>query len=195
MKSYCLMASVMERKGMELGDEVRINELGCIEFLKVGHNFFPKNDADALALRDKYRSFYTVIGRVETTWEATVVYAPVSAFGAYYFFGTTLYLDSASFTLNDYQDANRIRQMAAEIQYTAKKPPVFTMDTSDADRIYRVYRLIETLYPLTVAAALILGTLLPVLMILQEQKEAAVLRALGWSKKLTIRRQIGRAHV
>ena len=62
------------------------------------------------------------------------------------------------------------------------------MDTSDADRIYRVYRLIETLYPLTVAAALILGTLLPVLMILQEQKEAAILRALGWSKKLTIRR-------
>jgi ABC-type lipoprotein release transport system permease subunit len=78
--------------------------------------------------------------------------------------------------------------MAAEIQYTVKKPPVFTMDTSDADRIYRVYRLIETLYPLTVAAALILGTLLPVLMILQEQKEAAILRALGWSKKLTLRR-------
>ena len=99
-----------------------------------------------------------------------------------------LYLDSATFTLNDYHDADRVRQMAAEIQYTVKKPPVFSMDTADADRIYRVYRLIETLYPLTVAAALILGTLLPVLMILQEQKEAALLRALGWSKKLTIRR-------
>ncbi len=187
-KICILPAPVMERKGIKLGDEVRINELGCIEFLKVGHDYFPKTDEDALVFRDKYRSFYTVIGRVETTWEPTVVYAPVTAFGSYYFFGTTLYLDSATFTLNNYHDADKIRQMAAEIQYTAKKPPVFTMDTADADRIYRVYRLIETLYPLTVAAALILGTLLPVLMILQEQKEAAILRALGWSKKLTIRR-------
>ncbi|MBR4691185.1 MAG: ABC transporter permease [Oscillospiraceae bacterium] len=187
-KICILPAPVMERKGIKLGDEVRINELGCIEFLKVGHDYFPKTDEDALVFRDKYRSFYTVIGRVETTWEPTVVYAPVTAFGSYYFFGTTLYLDSATFTLNNYHDADKVRQMAAEIQYTAKKPPVFTMDTADADRIYRVYRLIETLYPLTVAAALILGTLLPVLMILQEQKEAAILRALGWSKKLTIRR-------
>ncbi|MBR2717313.1 MAG: ABC transporter permease, partial [Oscillospiraceae bacterium] len=157
-KICILPAPVMERKGIKLGDEVRINELGCIEFLKVGHDYFPKTDEDALVFRDKYRSFYTVIGRVETTWEPTVVYAPVTAFGSYYFFGTTLYLDSATFTLNNYHDADKVRQMAAEIQYTAKKPPVFTMDTADADRIYRVYRLIETLYPLTVAAALILGT-------------------------------------
>ena len=141
-----------------------------------------------MALRDKYRSFYTVIGQVETPKEAFVIYAPVTAFSTYFFYGTTLYLDSVAFTLSNYRDVDKVRQMAEEIQYTAKKPPVFSMDTSDADRIYRVYRLIETLYPLTVAAALILGTLLPMLMILQEQKEAAVLRALGWSKKLTLKR-------
>jgi ABC-type lipoprotein release transport system permease subunit len=185
----CILPSpVMERKGMKLGDEVRIEEFDCIKWLSSGHNVNPRTMEEKLALRDQYRSFYKIIGQVETTQEKTIVYAPATAFGAYFFFGTTLYLDSASFTLNNYQDADKIRQMAAEIQYTAKKPPVFSMDTSDADRIYRVYRLIETLYPLTVAAALILGTLLPVLMILQEQKEAAVLRALGWSKKLTIRR-------
>ena len=125
---------------------------------------------------------------METNLLKPVVYAPAAAFGSDSFLGPTLYLDSAAFVLNDYRDAGKLRQMAEEIQYTAKKPPVFSMDTSDADRIYRIYRLIETLYPLTVAAALILGTLLPVLMILQEQKEAAILRALGWSKKLTIRR-------
>ena len=187
-KVCILPAPVMERMGMKLGDEVRIEEFDCIEWLSYGHNVNPQTMEEKLALRDQYRSFYTIIGRVETAQEKTIVYAPASAFGAYFFFGTTLYLDSASFTLNNYQDADKIRQLAAEIQYTAKKPPVFSMDTSDADRIYRVYRLIETLYPLTVAAALILGTLLPVLMILQEQKEAAILRALGWSKKLTIRR-------
>ena len=188
-----LPAPVMEELGTALGDKVRIDprtkEMSAIAMLLQGHpEVHPQNWDEMLALRDQYRSFYTVVGRVETASESRTVYASVNSFFYYSGFGTTLYLDSASFTLNDYHDADKVRQMAAEIQYTAKKPPVFSMDTSDADRIYRVYRLIETLYPLTVAAALILGTLLPVLMILQEQKEVAILRALGWSKKLTIRR-------
>ena len=187
-KVCILPAPFMEKMGIALGDEVRINEIACIDLLEKGHDFYPTTYEGKVALRDKYRSFYTVIGRVETNLEQYVIYAPVTAFSTYFFYGTTLYLDSAIFTLNDYRDADKVRALAAEIQYTAKKPPVFSMDTSDADRIYRIYRLIETLYPLTVAAALILGTLLPVLMILQEQKEAAILRALGWSKKLTIRR-------
>ncbi len=183
-----LTASEMEKYGIQLGDEVRVNEFGCIDYLQFGHDVRVETWEEALALRDRYRPFYTVVGRVETAQEKAVVYAPVTAFGSYSFFGTTLYLDSATFVLCDWRDAGKLRQLAEEIRYTAKKPPNFVMDTSDADRIYRVYRLIETLYPLTVAAALILGTLLPVLMILQEQKEAAILRALGWSKKLTIRR-------
>ena len=192
-KICVLPALLMEELGVGLGDKVRIDprtkEMSAIALLLLGHPEAVINDwDDMVALRDQYRSFYTVIGRVETEDTKRVAYAPTESFFYYQSFGTTLYLDSASFTLNNYQDADKVRQMAAEIQYTAKKPPVFSMDTSDADRIYRVYRLIETLYPLTVAAALILGTLLPVLMILQEQKEAAILRALGWSKKLTIRR-------
>ena len=183
-----LPASAMEKYGIELGDEVRVNEFDCVDYLQFGHDVVVNTTEEAVALRDRYRPFYTVVGRVETNLMKPVVYAPAAAFGSYGFFGTTLYLDSATFVLNNYRDVDKVRQLAAEIQYTAKKPPVFSMDTADADRIYRVYRLIETLYPLTVAAALILGTLLPVLMILQEQKEAAVLRALGWSKKLTLRR-------
>ncbi len=188
-----LPAPVMEELGVELGDRVRIDprikEMSAIAMLLQGHpEEHPATWEEMVAMRDKYRSFYTVVGRVETAKENRIVYAPVESFFYYSSFGVTLYLDSATFTLNDYHDADRVRQLAAEIQYTAKKPPVFSMDTSDADRIYRVYRLIETLYPLTVAAALILGTLLPVLMILQEQKEAAILRALGWSRKLTLKR-------
>ena len=184
-----LPAPVMEELGLALGDRVRVDEAGCISHLITGHpEAVVKTWEDMLALRDRYRNFYTVVGRVETEDADYVVYAPAEAFQYYSCLGYVLYLDNASFTLNDYHDADKVRQLAAEIQYTVKKPPVFSMDTADADRIYRVYRLIETLYPLTVAAALILGTLLPVLMILQEQKEAAILRALGWSKKLTIRR-------
>ncbi len=62
------------------------------------------------------------------------------------------------------------------------------MDTSAADRLNRSYRLVETLYPVSVIAALILGTLLPVLMVLQSQQEAAILRALGWPKTTVLLR-------
>jgi len=190
----CVLPSpVMEELGVELGDKVRIDprtkEMSAIAGLLYGHpEAHPTTWEEMVALRDQYRSFYTVVGRVETEESKRTVYASVTAFPYYSGFGITLYLDSATFILNDYHEADEVRQMATEIQYTSKLPPVFRMDTSDADRIYRVYRLIETLYPPTVAAALILGTLLPILIILQEQREVAILRALGWSKKLTLRR-------
>ena len=55
----------------------------------------------------------------------------------------------------------------------------FTMDTSYADRIYKIHRLIESLYPLAVAAALLLGGVLPGLIVLHGSKEISILRALG----------------
>ena len=183
-----LPAPVMEEMGISLGDEVRINELGCIDILQQAYKQFWLSEEEKVALRDEYRSFYRVIGRVETDLDQRIVYAPAESFFFYPSFGYVLYYDMAEFTLNDYREADVFRRYAEDLCATSVKTVSFEMDTSDADRIYRVYRLIETLYPLTVAAALILGTLLPVLMILQEQKEAAILRALGWSKKLTIRR-------
>ena len=55
----------------------------------------------------------------------------------------------------------------------------FTMDTSYADRMYKIHRLIESLYPLAVAAALLLGGVLPGLIVLHSSKEISILRALG----------------
>ena len=55
----------------------------------------------------------------------------------------------------------------------------FSMDTSYADRIYEMHRLLETLYPLTLAAALLLGAVLPGLTVLHASKELSILRALG----------------
>ena len=134
-KVCILPAPVMEQLGIALGDEVRINEVACIDLLERGHDFYPTTYEGKVALRDKYRSFYTVIGRVETTKEAFVIYAPVTAFSTYFFFGTTLYLDSAAFTLNDYRDADKVQALAAEIQYTAKKPPVLPHLSADRDLV------------------------------------------------------------
>ena len=53
------------------------------------------------------------------------------------------------------------------------------MDTSYADRMYKIHRLIEALYPLAVAAALLLGGVLPGLIVLHGSREISILRALG----------------
>ena len=76
--------------------------------------------------------------------------------------------------------------MAAEfIEYSKKEIDKdensvrFHMDTSYADRIYKIHQLIETLYPLTIAAALLLGGILPGLIVLHASRQISVLRALG----------------
>ena len=53
------------------------------------------------------------------------------------------------------------------------------MDTSHADRLYKIHRLIETLYPLTIVVALLLGGVLPGLTVLHASREINILRALG----------------
>ena len=89
------------------------------------------------------------------------------------------YLDIAEYILTDYHKTDELREVVRGamdgLQTTAK----FSMDTSNADRIYKIHRLIETLYPLTVAAALLLGGVLPGLTVLHASREISVLRALG----------------
>ena len=92
---------------------------------------------------------------------------------------STFSLDLAEYTLVDYHQANEFSAYAKELISTSQNPVKFTMDTSHADRLYKIHRLIETLYPLTIAVALLLGGVLPGLMVLHASREISVLRALG----------------
>ena len=59
------------------------------------------------------------------------------------------------------------------------------METAEADRVDQTYRLLELLYPIAFALALILGCVLPGGIILQSAREAALLRVLGTTKRRT----------
>ena len=80
---------------------------------------------------------------------------------------------------NDYHRAAEFREYAGGILDGQQGKTGFTMDTSYADRIYEMHRLLETLYPITVAAALLLGAVLPGLTVLHASRQISVLRALG----------------
>ena len=187
---YCILpAPFMEEMELELGDEFRINERDVASHIFETGQPAPGTREEALALRDAKRPKYTVIGRIETLDSQWLAVAPAASFQYYAsFLAAELYFDSAAYKLNSYYDAEEFRAYVKELLLSAKNPPEFRMDTADADRLYRSYRLMETLYPFSVAAALILGTALPVLTVAQSQREAAVLRALGWPRRDLIRR-------
>ena len=90
-----------------------------------------------------------------------------------------LELDIAEYTLIDYSQATAFSDYAKGQMDKNQTAVKFTMDTSYADRIYKIHRLIESLYPLAVAAALLLGGVLPGLIVLHGSKEISILRALG----------------
>ena len=196
----CLMpAPMMESMGFQLGDSVRVNERDCMNnLLSTGQFPLPKTGEEEFALRDAYRPKAVIVGRIETTNTQRMVVLNCESFRFFNFLGSNLKLDSAAYKLCSYYDAEEFRTYAEKTLLSRKgvsvygtdttSTPVLRMVTADADRLYRSHRLLNTLFPVSVAAALILGTLLPILTVLQSRQEAAVLRALGWPKGAVTRR-------
>lgn len=63
----------------------------------------------------------------------------------------------------------------------------FHIDTEPFEQIKRIRRLLESLFPIAVAAAVLIGLFGPGLVIMQSAQEAAFLRILGVSRKRTRR--------
>jgi len=63
--------------------------------------------------------------------------------------------------------------------------PFYHTDTTELDNIRRVRDLLATLFPIAVTAAVLIGATVPLLIIIQSTKEAAIMRILGTTKKRT----------
>ena len=97
-----------------------------------------------------------------------------------------LYLSFAEYSLADYHRAIELRSYAKTLlEPNDQHHPRFSMDTSEADRIYNTSRMIETLYPIAFVAAVLIGAITMGLLILQRTAEAATLRILGTAKSRT----------
>ena len=178
-KVLVLYASHAEHLGVGLGDKVRVNEadwwnkvtaLG-LEPLKPGETDIER--------RDKYRPFFQVVGIIQSEQRERTVFIPAEARNSLIFLVSDLRLDVAEYTLIDYHQAAAFTDYAKGQMDKNTAAVKFTMDTSYADRMYKIHRLIESLYPLAVAAALLLGGVLPGLIVLHGSREISILRALG----------------
>ena len=179
-KAVCVMnAEYAGKLGKGLGDRVRVNERDWLS--KLSQDGSPFQPGETLEeLRDRKRPFLTIAGLIRGEPEDHTLYVPTEAnYAVHCLYTGNFTLDIARYTLNDYFLAAEFRDYAKSIVDGVNENAAFTMDTSYADRIYRIHQLIETLYPLTIAAALLLGGVLPGLTVLHASKELSILRALG----------------
>ena len=178
-KQVCVLySSFAEELGVELGDKVRVNEENWLANISQNGNPFEPGETIE-QLRDRRRPFATVAGIIQNErWDNTS-YFPVASYVPFSCLFPMFYLDIAEFTLMDYHCIPEFRTFIQEILDGTKSAAKFHMDTGNADRIYKIHRLLETLYPLTIAAALLLACVLPGLTVLHGSREISILRALG----------------
>ena len=179
-EKVCVMnACFAEELGLGLGDMVRLNEKEWWLNLTAYGLDAQKDSETPQEKRDRYRPFVQIVGLIQNETKDHRVYLPAAAWMRFSFFLPQGNLDLAEYTLVDYHKAAEFEAYAADEFSLAKQELTLQIDTSYADRIYQIHRLIETLYPLTIAAALLLGSILPGLAVLHSSKEISILRALG----------------
>ena len=178
-KVLVMFSSHAEKYGISLGDSVRVNEADWLKHVTNGGLDPLKPGETELERRDARRPFFRVVGIIQSNRQDSTVFLPVEAHRILTFMISVFQLDIAEYTLADYHMASEFRDYVREQLEQSWSAVQFTMDTSYADRMYKIHRLIESLYPLAVAAALLLGGVLPGLIVLHSSREISILRALG----------------
>ena len=178
---------LLERLGLGLGDKIEVTRKGLLGTLMENNHFHVPMKSQEELEKDYHQicTKLTVVGIAED--EGETIYASVYLWKVFSSLFQAARLDLAEFTLNDYHEAAAFRRYAMQQLDTTDQiwQPRFSMDTSEADRAYRTYRLLDMLYPIAFAVAILLGGVLPGIVILQSAKEAALLRVLGTTKRRT----------
>jgi hypothetical protein len=196
-RSICVLESgLMKALGIQLGDTVRFNAQGLLERLRREY-ITDTNDESVRSQQeeivskifDQDSAFYTVAGVMTSDNAPNNAYVTVSA-GLDQTLSNNLVFDYVEYTLISPSEADEFSKFA-ESKVTASIGSIgaaggsFVMDTSEADNMQRMIGLLDTLYPIAVTIAVLMGGLLPVLIVAQSEKVAAIMRILGTTKKRT----------
>ncbi len=181
-QGFCVITrDLADALGTEIGKRIHFCGRNKLELVLADSH--PEMSHDELVeLYKQVNGSLLVVGIAET--DGMTAYGPVAAWEHIpNLFSDYVPLDYAEFTLEDYHRATEFRSYAWRLIYGTRAE--FSMDTGEADRIYQTYRLLELLFPIAFALALVLGAVLPAGVILQSAKEASLLRVLGTTKGRT----------
>jgi len=134
-------------------------------------------------------ALYKVVG-VVTTQDETVNWSIITTGGRMVenIYGGKFMMDYGEFVLADNEKADELRKLSENLVYKSyrfSQDATYTIDTTELDNIIRIMKLLKLLFPIALAASILIVIVSSGLMILQLAKEAAILRVLGTSKKRT----------
>ena len=194
----CVMDDdLMRSLGLELGDTVRFtclydhtniykDEFGLPPF-DITSEERQKNYEVIEPLLDNVSVFFTLVGRDMSGSAPNTVYLPVTrVINKVIRFPNNEIIDYAEYTLTSPEYAEAFR-LFTEPKITG--PAVgdvgspFVMDTSEADNMLGRVKLLDAVYPIAAAIAVVISGLFPGLSTMQSGKEAAIMRSLGTTKK------------
>lgn len=178
----CLMPrSMAEELELDLGDRFHLAESGY------GYQIEMKNDVhdprEIIRIYKERRPGTTIVGLVDTDIREGRLWLPIHAMRVYENDFPGIKVGYATYTLRDYRDIEPFRARFLEETSKQQGNPSLYLDTAEADRIRKMANLLSTLYPIALGVALLLGGVLPGLMVLQNNRETAILRVLGMSRK------------
>ncbi len=193
--------ALTELYGLGLGDTVTINPTELLtrvqaSYITMHRGAHPKEvitDEEILVLHqdeiiegfNRQACTFTIAG-ILTSSDAynSMVFTPGS-YAASALFGAQAALDVVEFTLADNFRADDFRADAQQVCDSSTSSVVFIMDTSKLEHLRNTLKLLETMYPIAMTAALLIGGFLCCLVIVQSSKEAAIMRIQGTTKRKT----------
>ena len=190
---------LMKEHGLSLGDQLQLSKQGDIsgfygQQMGMLHNedpdmpisrevMFERYPERMYAALEEFCDCPTIIGIVttgHTTYDSTIFTAHVSPDKN---FRNDTQLDYVEFRIPDNSRAQEMKQRGEEL--THNRPGAFSIDIEKLESVERTAALLETLYPIVIALALVIGAALCALLVMQTGKDAAIMRAQGTTKRMT----------
>lgn len=180
----CLLdQAIADKLNVDAGDTITLLSDNLYSALEQQYK-----NADELAQKVSERTMaYTVAGIVESAdvnTSASIFAAANSASESIY--GQPYPFGYSEFTLADNEKVDELNALLEDQKKAGKKyapTASFHVDSKPLENIKRVRDLLESLFPIAVAAAALIGLFGPGLIIMQSAQEAAFLRILGTTKK------------
>jgi hypothetical protein len=187
-------AGLMERLGVSLGETVRLNDIAMrgrlLEELYEGvwyrnEELRRQQEETIEDLVERGAMQFLVVGREVSGHSPNTVFVPPARALIALLQPDDLLFDYAVYTLLSPRYADEFREFAERrvAAATGDVGSAFIMDTSEADNMYRMLGLLHALYPIVVVSAAVMGGLFPGLIVMQLDREASIMRALGATKR------------
>lgn len=181
----CLLGrEAADKLGVSPGDQIDL--MPDMMYSAIAEQF--KDDEEGFKeVIQKAEITYNVAGIIESdaAGAGNSVIAVVNSASSYAF-GDLATVDYTEFTLSDNDKIEELDELLEEKRlYGLMQAPLATyfIDSVGVEKIQRICRLLDSMFPVAVAASLLIGLFGPGLVILQSAKEAAYLRMLGVTKK------------